>query len=64
MSYNREKINEVNPDAITWDDMDEAIVGISDSGRVIYDIYKMECLVYDENKVFVKNIYLEDLFFT
>jgi hypothetical protein len=38
------------PDTYMWDDMDEAIVGISDDGRVIYDIYKMECLVYDENK--------------
>ena len=50
MSYNRERINEVNPDAYIWDDMDDAIVGISNDGRVIYDIYKMECLVYEENK--------------
>tara|TARA_B110000503_G_scaffold42576_1_gene69723 strand:- start:720 stop:980 length:261 start_codon:yes stop_codon:yes gene_type:complete len=50
MSYNREKINEVNPDAYIWDDMDDAIVGISNDGRVIYDIYKIECLVYEENK--------------
>ena len=50
MSYNREKIIEANPDTYMWDDMDEAIVGISDDGRVIYDIYKMECLVYNENK--------------
>ena len=47
MSYNREKINEVNPDAIIWDDMDEAIVGISDSGRVIYDIYKIYISHYE-----------------
>jgi hypothetical protein len=46
----RESITQINPDAILWDDMDDAIVGISDDGRVVYDIHKMECLVYDGNK--------------
>jgi|TARA_R110000796_G_scaffold25883_2_gene72468 hypothetical protein len=50
MSYSRERIIEVNPDAYMWDDMDNAIIGISEELRVVYDIYKMECIVYDENK--------------
>jgi hypothetical protein len=45
----RESITQINPDAIIWDDMDDAIVGISDDGRVVYDINKMEHLIYDKD---------------
>jgi hypothetical protein len=38
----RAKIAEVNPDAILWDDLDEAIIGIDVDNIVVYDIYKME----------------------
>jgi hypothetical protein len=45
----RESINEINPNAILWDDMDDAIVGISDDGRVVYDINKMEYIIHDKD---------------
>jgi len=38
----RAKIAEVNPDAILWDGLDEAIVGITQDNVAVYDIYKME----------------------
>jgi hypothetical protein len=38
----RAKITEVNPDAILWDDLDEAIIGIDVDNIAVYDIYKME----------------------
>jgi hypothetical protein len=38
----RAKIAEVNPDAILWDDLDEAIIGIDVDNIAVYDIYKME----------------------
>ena len=47
----RESITHINPDAILWDDMDDAIVGISDDGRVVYDINKMEHLIYDKDNM-------------
>lgn len=41
MNY-REKIQEINPDAILWDDLDECIIGITNEGKAVYDIHKME----------------------
>jgi hypothetical protein len=38
----RAKITEVNPDAILWDDLDEAIIGIDVDNIAVYDIHKME----------------------
>ena len=38
----RAKIAEVNPDAILWDNLDEAIIGIDVDNVAVYDIYKME----------------------
>jgi len=38
----RAKIAEVNPEAILWDDLDEAIIGIDVDNVAVYDIYKME----------------------
>lgn len=37
----RENIAELNPDAIMWDGLDAAIIGISDDNRVVYLIPKM-----------------------
>lgn len=37
----REKITLYNQEAVMWDDMDEAVIGITDEGRVVYDIDKM-----------------------
>jgi hypothetical protein len=38
----RAKIAEVNPDAILWDDLDAAIIGIDVDNIAVYDIHKME----------------------
>lgn len=38
----RGKIAEVNPDAVLWDGLDEAIVGITQDNVAVYDIHKME----------------------
>lgn len=38
----RAKIAEVNPDAILWDGLDEAIIGITQDNVAVYDIHKME----------------------
>jgi hypothetical protein len=40
----REHLSEINPDAIMWDGLDEAIVGITECGKAVYDIYKMELI--------------------
>ena len=38
----RDKIAEVNPEAILWDDLDAAIIGIDVDNIAVYDIHKME----------------------
>ncbi len=37
----REKIALYSKDAVMWDDLDEAVIGITDDGKVVYDIDKM-----------------------
>lgn len=37
----REKVSEINPEAILWDDLDDAIIGISIDNRVVYGLNKM-----------------------
>jgi hypothetical protein len=37
----RKEIALHNEEAVMWDGLDDAIVGISDNGNVIYDILKM-----------------------
>ena len=37
----KEKLAEVNPDAILWDGLDSAIIGYTDLGKAVYDIDKM-----------------------
>jgi len=34
----REKVAELNPEAIVWDDLDEAIIGLTTNGQAVYDI--------------------------
>ena len=41
-----EKIKENNPDAIIWDDLDDAIIGCTSEYVAVYDIDKLyECLL-------------------
>lgn len=37
----KEKISEINPEAILWDGLDSAIIGFTDDGKVVYDINKL-----------------------
>jgi hypothetical protein len=38
-----------DPEAIVWDDFDDAIVGVDNIGRLVYDINKMvEVLMKDD----------------
>ena len=33
----KEQIAELNPEAIVWDDLDDAIIGYHSDGKVVYD---------------------------
>jgi len=46
----RENVLELNADAVLWDDLDEAIIGISDDNRVVYSIQKMITELQKNNK--------------
>jgi hypothetical protein len=41
----REDIAMYNPDAIMWDGFDEAIIGMTTNGHVVYDISKIHELL-------------------
>ena len=51
----RNRILEINPDAILWDDMDECIIGITEEASAVYDIHKMELKIME-----LKNFSFED----
>jgi hypothetical protein len=38
----RDRIKELNPEAILWDDLDNAIVGITEEGCVVYSVELMQ----------------------
>ena len=50
ISYERRKILEVNPSAILWDGFDEALVGMTEENKPVYDIYMMERIMWRDNK--------------
>lgn len=52
-SYERRKIAEVNPDAILWNGLDEAIIGITEKGKAVYDIRMMESIMWRDNKKYI-----------
>jgi hypothetical protein len=37
----REKVADMNPDAVLWDGLDDAIIGISIDNRAVYGLNKM-----------------------
>ncbi len=41
----REDIAMYNPDAVMWDGFDEAIIGMTTNGHVVYDISKIHELL-------------------
>lgn len=43
-----DKVNECNPDAIVWDGLDAAIIGISTKGNVVYDVSKIHQIIFNQ----------------
>ena len=52
-SYERRKILEVYPLAILWDGFDEALVGMTEENKPVYDIYMMERIMWRDNKKYI-----------
>lgn len=48
---NRQKIATLCEESIVWDGMDDAIIGISDGMRVVYDIHKMQDILMERDKM-------------
>ena len=45
-----EEIKEMaDPEAIAWDDFDNAIVGVDNMGRLVYDINKMISILVNDD---------------
>jgi hypothetical protein len=42
----KEFIAQFNPDAIIWNDLDDAIVGLTNNGVVVYDVNKIQEILY------------------
>ena len=49
-SYERSRIAQTNPDAVLWDGLDEAIIGVSSEGKAVYDVRMLESIVWRNNK--------------
>ena len=56
-----DEINIYNPDAIVWDGLDAAIIGISTNGNVVYDITKIQQILFDEWSKNDKTIQMDDV---
>ena len=46
-----ESIKEYNSDAIFWDGLDKAIIGMTTNGSVVYDITKVHKILMDVHKI-------------
>jgi hypothetical protein len=44
----REKVADMNPEAIFWDGLDDAIIGISIDNRTVYGLNKMILLFQEQ----------------
>jgi hypothetical protein len=44
----REKVADMNPEAILWDGIDDAIIGISIDNRTVYGLNKMILLFQEQ----------------
>jgi hypothetical protein len=53
ISYERKKISEINPEAILWDGLDDALIGCTSEGRAVYDIGMLEKVVWRNNKKYM-----------
>lgn len=48
---NREMIAEYNPDAILWDGMDDAIIGITTNGQAVYETSKIHRILMMDSEM-------------
>lgn len=53
ISYERSRIAQTNPDAVLWDGLDEAIIGMSSDGKAVYDVRMLESIVWRNNKKYI-----------
>jgi hypothetical protein len=44
----REKVADMNPEAVLWDGLDDAIIGISIDNRAVYGLNKMILLFQEQ----------------
>ena len=44
----REKVADMNPEAVLWDGLDDAIIGISIDNRTVYGLNKMILLFQEQ----------------
>lgn len=57
----RNRIAELYEDTILWDDMfDDALIGVTDGMKAVYDIYKMQCILYEQFKEDESELTFED----
>ena len=49
-SYERSRIAQTNPEAVLWDGLDEAIIGVSSEGKAVYDVRMLESIIWRNNK--------------
>lgn len=58
----RDLIIQFNPDAIVFEDLDDAIVGLTTNGNVVYDVNKIQEILYDiQNKGAEESITMDDI---
>ena len=55
------EIFHLNPDAIVFDELDDAIVGLSTNGNVIYDVNKIHLILYEQQKKESDEITIDDV---
>ena len=44
----RQFIADFNPEAVMWDGLDDAVIGITNNGNVVYDLNKMKEILYKQ----------------
>ena len=50
MENKRKRILDIDPQAILWDGLDEAIIGITEEGVPVYDIHQMEIIIMKQHE--------------
>ncbi len=53
VTYERQRISEINPEAVLWDGLDDAIIGVTPEGKAVYDIEMMCSIVWRDNKKYI-----------